>query len=92
MVVGPGGSEGSGGSQHGKRRGKSSTRATESSTRHESGDEEDARKSEGTDGDDEEKEVVQESVTAFFKVLLGITKHGVVFPDPAVELELEPPG
>ena len=50
------------------------------------------KKSEGTDGDDEEKEVVQESVTAFLKVLLGSTKHGVVFPKPAVELELEPPG
>ena len=49
------------------------------------------KKSEGTE-DDEEKEVVQESVTAFLKVLLGSTKHGVVFPEPAVELELEPPG
>jgi len=41
------------------------------------------KKSEGTEGDDEEKEAVQESVTAFLKVLLGSTKHGVVFPDPA---------
>ena len=38
------------------------------------------KKSEGTEGDDEVKEAIQESVTAFLKVLLGSTKHGVVFP------------
>eukprot|EP00092_Neocalanus_flemingeri_P037911 GFUD01041266.1.p1 GENE.GFUD01041266.1~~GFUD01041266.1.p1 ORF type:complete len:1730 (-),score=625.36 GFUD01041266.1:48-5237(-) len=41
------------------------------------------KKSEGAEGDVEEMDAVKESVTAFLKVLLGSTKQGVVFPDPA---------
>ena len=36
----------------------------------------------GTEASAEEKEDVEEHVTAFLSLLLGSTKHGVVFPDP----------
>jgi hypothetical protein len=41
------------------------------------------KKSDASEGNVDEKEAVQESVTAFLKVLLGSTKQGVVFPNPA---------
>ena len=42
------------------------------------------KKGEEAEINEEEKDAVQESVTAFLKVLLGSTKQGLVFSVPAV--------